>query len=72
MLGTTVSQYLFFWQDSQEVEEVSNNRGEKALKRTPGQAHAQLGRIRVDTYLGMAFSGRAMDSTGLSFDPLGS
>jgi len=56
VLGTTISPYLFFWQASQEVEEVRNNRGEKALKRAPMQAEAQLGRIRVDTYLGMAFS----------------
>jgi len=56
VLGTTISPYLFFWQASQEVEEVRNNRGEKALKRAPTQAEAQLGRIRVDTYLGMAFS----------------
>jgi Mn2+/Fe2+ NRAMP family transporter len=45
-----------FWQASQEVEEVRNNRGEKPLKRAPSQAQEQLGRIRVDTYLGMAFS----------------
>jgi len=56
VLGTTISPYLFFWQASQEVEEVRNNRGEKPLKRAPMQADAQLGRIRIDTYLGMAFS----------------
>ena len=56
VLGTTISPYLFFWQASQEVEEVRNNRGEKALKRAPMQAEVQLGRIRIDTYLGMAFS----------------
>jgi Mn2+/Fe2+ NRAMP family transporter len=56
VLGTTISPYLFFWQASQEVEEVRNNRGEKPLKRAPSQASAQLGRIRIDTYLGMAFS----------------
>jgi Mn2+/Fe2+ NRAMP family transporter len=56
MLGTTISPYLFFWQASQEVEEVRNNRGEKPLKRAPSQAHEQLERIRVDTYLGMALS----------------
>jgi NRAMP (natural resistance-associated macrophage protein)-like metal ion transporter len=56
VLGTTISPYLFFWQASQEVEEVNNNRGEKALKRAPRQAPAQLGRIRKDTYLGMALS----------------
>jgi Mn2+/Fe2+ NRAMP family transporter len=56
VLGTTISPYLFFWQASQEVEEVRNNRGEKPLKHAPSQAKVQLGRIRVDTYLGMAFS----------------
>ena len=54
VLGTTISPYLFFWQASQEVEEVRNNRGEKALRRAPDQADPEL--IRVDTYLGMAFS----------------
>src|SRR6478736_10307769 len=33
VLGTTISPYLFFWQASQEVEEVRNNRGEKPLRR---------------------------------------
>jgi len=56
VLGTTISPYLFFWQASQEVEEVRNNRGEKALKHAPSQAPAQLERIRLDTYLGMGFS----------------
>jgi NRAMP (natural resistance-associated macrophage protein)-like metal ion transporter len=56
VLGTTISPYLFFWQASQEVEEVRANRGEKALKRAPAQAVAQLGRIHTDTYVGMAFS----------------
>ncbi len=56
VLGTTISPYLFFWQASQEVEEVHHNHGEKALKRAPAQAPAQLQRIRIDTYVGMAFS----------------
>ena len=56
VLGTTISPYLFFWQASQEVEEVKKNRGEKALKQAPRQAPVQLGRIRKDTYLGMALS----------------
>jgi NRAMP (natural resistance-associated macrophage protein)-like metal ion transporter len=56
VLGTTISPYLFFWQASQEVEEVKNHRGEKALKRAPRQGPVQLGRIRIDTYLGMALS----------------
>lgn len=56
VLGTTISPYLFFWQASQEVEEVRANRGEKALKRSPAQAVVQLKRIRTDTYVGMALS----------------
>jgi NRAMP (natural resistance-associated macrophage protein)-like metal ion transporter len=56
VLGTTISPYLFFWQASQEVEEVKANRGEKALKRAPAQAVAQMERIHMDTYVGMAFS----------------
>jgi Mn2+/Fe2+ NRAMP family transporter len=56
VLGTTISPYLFFWQASQEAEEVKNNRGEKALKHAPGQAGAQLQRIHVDTLIGMALS----------------
>jgi NRAMP (natural resistance-associated macrophage protein)-like metal ion transporter len=56
VLGTTISPYLFFWQASQEAEEVKTNRGEKPLRRAPKQAFAQLSRIRTDTYFGMAFS----------------
>lgn len=56
VLGTTISPYLFFWQASQEAEEVRNNREEKALKRAPVQAEAQLQRIHIDTIIGMAFS----------------
>lgn len=56
ILGTTISPYLFFWQASQEVEEVINNPGEEPLKRAPEQASQQLDRIRLDTYVGMGFS----------------
>ena len=56
VLGTTISPYLFFWQASQEAEEVRNNQGEEALKRAPSQAPKQLQRIHADTMIGMAFS----------------
>lgn len=56
VLGTTISPYLFFWQASGEVEEVTKNQAEKPLKKAPEQAPEQLERIRWDTYLGMAFS----------------
>jgi NRAMP (natural resistance-associated macrophage protein)-like metal ion transporter len=56
VLGTTISPYLFFWQASEEAEEVRNNREERALKRAPHQAEEQFARIRVDTYAGMGLS----------------
>ena len=56
VLGTTISPYLFFWQASQEAEEVAVNADEKPLKRAPQQAPEQFHRIRMDTSIGMALS----------------
>jgi NRAMP (natural resistance-associated macrophage protein)-like metal ion transporter len=56
VLGTTISPYLFFWQASQEVEEIEAVPERQALVRKPRQAADALGRIRLDTYVGMAFS----------------
>ncbi len=56
VLGTTISPYLFFWQASEEAEDVRNNRKDHALKYAPWQAHEQFARIRVDTYVGMGLS----------------
>ncbi|WP_028990390.1 divalent metal cation transporter [Thermithiobacillus tepidarius DSM 3134] len=56
LFGTTISPYLFFWQASQEVETQRETPGEEALRKAPRQAPAQLQRIRIDTYVGMAFS----------------
>jgi NRAMP (natural resistance-associated macrophage protein)-like metal ion transporter len=56
VLGTTISPYLFFWQASQEAEEVALNKDEKPLKRRPDQAERQLTRVRIDTYFGMGVS----------------
>jgi NRAMP (natural resistance-associated macrophage protein)-like metal ion transporter len=56
LLGTSISPYLFFWQASQEVEEVKGHHGEKALRRAPMQAKSQLQRIRIDTLVGMGLS----------------
>ena len=56
VFGTTISPYLFFWQASTEVEEQKAAPREKPLKHAPGQAMAQLDKMRGDTYLGMAFS----------------
>jgi NRAMP (natural resistance-associated macrophage protein)-like metal ion transporter len=56
ILGTTISPYLFFWQAEEEVEETKAAPGEKPLERAPQQAKRAFGRIRIDTYIGMAFS----------------
>lgn len=56
VLGTTISPYLFFWQASEEAEEVRTNRNESPLKRKPRQAFVQFRRIAFDTRVGMALS----------------
>ncbi|OYU71011.1 MAG: iron transporter [Alphaproteobacteria bacterium PA2] len=56
ILGTTISPYLFFWQAEEEVEEVKERTGAKPLIRAPDQASAEFRRIRIDTYVGMAFA----------------
>jgi Mn2+/Fe2+ NRAMP family transporter len=56
VLGTTISPYLFFWQSAEEVEEMKSAPKEKPLKTEPQRAPAQLQRIKIDTYLGMALS----------------
>ena len=55
VLGTTISPYLFFWQTSQEVEEVRLHNDDQPLKR-PSQAYKHFRRIAFDTRVGMAFS----------------
>lgn len=56
IFGTTISPYLFFWQASQEVEDLKAKPKEEPLKKAPEQAEAANARIRLDTYIGMAFS----------------
>lgn len=55
VLGTTISPYLFFWQAAQEVEE-QHCRDIKPLQAAPDTVIPELQRIRVDTWVGMAFS----------------
>ena len=56
VLGTTISPYLLFWQAGEEVEQMESEPKEKPLKKAPRQAPEQLQRIKIDTYVGMAFS----------------
>ena len=56
VLGTTISPYLFFWQASQEAEDVRTIPRRKILKRAPEQGEAALNRIELDTLAGMGIS----------------
>jgi Mn2+/Fe2+ NRAMP family transporter len=56
VFGTTISPYLFFWQASQEVEELHGDPRARALISAPLQARANLRRIQIDTWVGMGFS----------------
>jgi NRAMP (natural resistance-associated macrophage protein)-like metal ion transporter len=56
IFGTTISPYLFFWQASQEVEEIRADTSARSLRKRPMDALVQLGRITTDTFIGMGFS----------------
>lgn len=53
IFGTTISPYLFFWQASEEVEDL---KGSPSLIDDPERAKAELGRISRDTWSGMLYS----------------
>ncbi len=62
VLGTTISPYLFFWQASQEVEEMKQNRPRRPskerrpLKELLRGGDSEIDRIALDTKVGMTFS----------------
>jgi NRAMP (natural resistance-associated macrophage protein)-like metal ion transporter len=56
VLGTTISPYLFFWQASQEVEEMRRGRGRRPLKELKRGGEPEMRRIALDTSVGMIFS----------------
>jgi Mn2+/Fe2+ NRAMP family transporter len=56
IFGTTISPYLFFWQASEEVEDMNSHRGAKALVRDKPAAGPELRRIKWDTWSGMLYS----------------
>jgi len=55
IFGTTISPYLFFWQASEEVEDMKIRHG-KPLTRDQLAAGKELRRIKWDTWSGMFFS----------------
>jgi NRAMP (natural resistance-associated macrophage protein)-like metal ion transporter len=56
IFGTTISPYLFFWQASQEVEEIKDVHEREPLVNKPKQGPDAIYRIHIDTYIGMGFS----------------
>ncbi len=56
IFGTTISPYLFFWQASEEVEEMHRKHGTVPLLKDRADALPELRRIRWDTWSGMFYS----------------
>jgi len=56
VLGTTISPYLFFWQASQEVEEMHQGKTHRPLRELTRGGSPELDRIKIDTTVGMIFS----------------
>jgi NRAMP (natural resistance-associated macrophage protein)-like metal ion transporter len=56
VFGTTISPYLFFWQASQEVEEMKLHHQVSLLDGTDAVAKTELKRIKWDTWGGMFYS----------------
>lgn len=54
VFGTTISPYMFFWQSSQEVEDLGPDPEARSLIHRPELADNELRRIRLDTWTGMA------------------
>jgi Mn2+/Fe2+ NRAMP family transporter len=55
IFGTTISPYLFFWQASEEVEDMQARHGGALALGSP-EAAPELRRIRWDTWSGMLYS----------------
>jgi len=56
IFGTTISPYLFFWQASEEVEDIKAVPERKPLVDVPKQGPDAIHRIEIDTYVGMGLS----------------
>lgn len=56
LLGTTISPYLFFWQASEEVEDLRRRADSRTLLEAPEAGPVELRRIAWDTWSGMFYS----------------
>ncbi|SNX28057.1 Mn2+ and Fe2+ transporters of the NRAMP family [Polynucleobacter meluiroseus] len=59
VFGTTISPYLFFWQASQEVEDMKVGGGSGLLYEDAAVGRAEIRRIQWDTWSGMFYSNAA-------------
>jgi Mn2+/Fe2+ NRAMP family transporter len=59
IFGTTISPYLFFWQASEEVEEMAAIKNGYSLLENPKAAPQELRRIKWGTWSGMLYSNLA-------------
>ena len=57
IFGTTISPYLFFWQSSQEVEDMNLKQSSNLMEQnSKEEAEVELRRIQWDTWSGMLYS----------------
>ncbi len=56
IFGTTISPYLFFWQASQEVEDMSVSGGKALVRESLAVGKSEIRRIQWDTWSGMLYS----------------
>lgn len=56
VFGTTISPYVFFWQASQEVEEMHQGLPHRPLRELRRGGQSEMQRMEWDTAVGMAFS----------------
>lgn len=55
VLGTTIAPYLVFWQAGEEVEDLDSE-ASTSHSEAPAIARREIGRIRLDTWVGIGFS----------------
>jgi Mn2+/Fe2+ NRAMP family transporter len=56
LFGTTISPYLFFWQASEEVEDMKRTNGAPLLGGDAAVARSEMRRMSWDTWSGMGYS----------------
>jgi Mn2+/Fe2+ NRAMP family transporter len=56
IFGTTISPYLFFWQASEEVEDMYRSGGTALVDADPAIGKVEVRRIKWDTWSGMFYS----------------